>query len=400
MRIQSAWLWVFLGLTACGDVSSPAPGPHSGPRFVLNSAPPSPGAVFFHFEGQRMIGRLELPSGLPTTGPLRLAVIWSREFAGTDGTPLTLSPTLDGSTGTQTFEATVAPPDEAFLTVVAASCTSGRFASAHGQVVLFMDVNGNGALDRFDSDRIDHVVGVSAFPTELFGFPTGDTATIAYQEACGAGGMSAGGPPTDGVRGEVRFRLFDDPRLELVACSTPGALTAATACGITLEQTPRVTVSAGSSPEQGGLWISAADGLEVFVDDQSQGIVTGGSFTASSAAWLDGAHRVRVTSAGLRDWDATITWPQPVVVLSRPALLTEGQSYVISWSTQPGISNVFLLFDQSHGRGSLDTRGGAVTYQQGPPSLNEVIRFELQVRFSDFPGGTGARFEIPVRTAK
>lgn len=398
---MSNWAWMYLMAAGCGPVvTNPAPPGHPGPHFALTSAPSSPGTVFFHFDDQqRLFGRLELPAALPATHPLRLAVLWSASFDGPAAAPQTLGPTLHGRAGTQAFETAVAPPAEQFIKVLS-DVPCGRFASSYGQLVVFVDANENGELDRFEAEAIDQVLGASRFQTELFGFQPGDQAVIAYQDACGQVTMSAGGPPTDGVRGEVKFRLFDDPRMNLVACNAAEVFTAQTACGIQVVQTPTVRFNASSGEREARVFVAGTDGLEVFVDDELQGAVSGGALDVGSEKWLTGEHRVRVESAGLRPWEARVRWPQPLVVLERPALLTEGQSYGFSWSTQPGVKFYWFSFDQGHGRGSSQPTGGSVSYTQDGLGFNQTQNhFTVATQFTDFPGGTGAEFDIPVRAA-
>lgn len=400
---MSNWAWLCLMAAGCGPVvTNPAPPAHPGPSFVLTSAPSSPGTVFFHFDEQsRLAGRLELPADLSATHPLRLAVLWSASFDGPAAPPQTLGPTLHGRAGTQAFETPVAPPAEQFVSVLTdVPCAAGRFASSHGQLVVFVDANENGELDRFEAEAIDQVLGASRFQTELFGFQPGDQTVIAYQEACGQVTMSAGGMPTDGVRGEVKFRLFDDPRMNLVACNAAEVFTAQTACGIQVVQTPTVRFNASSGGTEARISVAGAGDLEVFVDDEPQGVVSGGELNAGSERWLTGEHRVRVESAGLRPWEARVRWPQPLVVLERPALLTEGQSYGFSWSTQPGVKFYWFTFDQGHGRGSSQPTGGSVSYTQEGLGFNQTQNhFTVTAQFTDFPGATSVEFEIPVRAA-
>ncbi len=399
----SRWVLFTVLASACGPVvTNPAPPAHPGPRFVVTSAPSSPGSVFFEVNSaQRLVGRLELPAGFATTHPLRLAVRWSAAFDGAPGAPQTLSPRLDGRAGAQAFESPVTPPPEEFIQVLGdVPCPTGRFASSWGQLVLYVDVNENGELDLFETDPIDQVLGASAFHTDLFGLPSGDQTGIGYGESCGPTSFSFGGMPVNGVSGEVKFRLFNDARMNLTACNAADVFTSQTACGIRVVERPKVGFSAFAREKEGVLSFNSGETLEVFVDDELQGVTSGEGLSVRSEALLTGEHRLRVEGPGLLPWEATVRLPQPVVVLERPTLLTAGQSYSFFWSTQPGVKFYWFSFDAGHGRDSLQPTGGSVSYVQAKPIpvlAQTQNHFEVSAQFVDFPGSSSAQFEIPVR---
>ena len=397
-----AWVLGVL-LSGCVDVvTAPAPPQHDGPFLAVTSAPVPIGTLELRLtsDTQRLVGTLELPRAVPLAHPVRLAVGWMAGVTAQTFIPgevYTLAAMLDGRAGAQGFDVPFKGPSQAAVdalpNLATGPCpdTSRRVASARGSVILFVDVNENGQLDISETSVEDHVLASTTFPLELIGARhqgTAPPANASYGEACGAGRLNV----------EGKLLVFDDQRLDLTACNRADHFITATACGIDVFPRPSVEFTGVSTSTEALLGFKAADGVEIFVDDQLQGVATDGGLAVTSAALLEGTHQLRAEAAGKLPWEATLRMPQPLVILERPAAVSKSQDCGVVWSTQGGRPTFTLSFEQGRGRSSVETTGGVATVP-----VNVIVpgatatRFEVGARFPDFPGWTGVSFEVPLK---
>lgn len=384
---------LFLGV-ACGPVVAEAPPPHDGARFELLTASPVLGRVFFDIDDtQQLVGRVEFDGASPTPHQLRVGVRWSPRINDAEGVIETITPVLSPREGTAFFTAQLALPPVTVRAPLANRCLSGNYETAAGEVILFVDVNDNGVLDTFASGAPDRVLGASAFPTQLLGVDAPhELPRLFFVRECS--GLTWFG--THGAR--LEFTLFDDRRLDLVACNDPARLTATTPCGIVRVQRPVIAFDAQTEGETAtlGFYDRAEQGQhEVYVDDQLRGAFEGNTFiTVKTNELLTGEHRVRVEAPGLLPWEATLTLPQPLVVLERPRVLQAGKTYPFVVSSQGGVTQYSL--SSYSGPGSLISAEPRLEYQQPALAENQTdVELVLRARFGDLPVTSMTQLKIP-----
>ncbi len=382
---------LFLGV-ACGPVVAEAPPPHDGARFELLTASPVLGHVFFDIDdAQQLVGRVEFDGASPTPHQLRVGVRWSPRINDAEGVTQTLTPVLFGPTGTVSFSVPPLQPPHTVRLPTPNRCDGAETAA--GQLIVFVDENQNGVLDPFDTDSPDRVLAASTFPHELFGArPVSAPPLLGFERDCaGLGWFSAQGA-------RLEFPLFDDRRLDLVACNDPARLTATAPCGIVRVQRPVIAFDAQTEGETAtlGFYDRAEQGQhEVYVDDQLRGAFEGNTFiTVNTNELLTGEHRVRVEAPGLLPWEATLTLPQPLVVLERPRVLQAGKTYPFVVSSQGGVTQYSL--SSYSGPGSLISAEPRLEYQQPALAENQTdVELVLRARFGDLPVTSMTQLKIP-----
>lgn len=324
MKILRASM-VVCGLANCVQLPPEPTQTGQRPEFTVLTAVPPIGHLDYSVTAEGHVeGSLTLKRQVDTQHPLRMAVVWLDPQSTTFQQHLWWSIPLQAgqqvlrsassAVGTYAFSGEiVGPPTSALRIRSAVGCTDGEDRFAHATLVVYVDRNDNGVLDIANGPIVDHVLSSSEFPTVLLG-NQGAINTITFT-SCATSYFSASPHREQPV--------YDDPRLDLVACLREDRFAVDGACGVANDD-PAIELSGTRENELTYVAIRVLRGdVEIILDGAQR--ASAGSAQASVAEFRGqelavGSHRVRAERNGVVTWEATFTLPDRTWVKEvRPA---------------------------------------------------------------------------------
>ncbi len=355
------------------------------PEFTVLTAVPSVGDLDYSLTTEGHIdGSLTVKRQVGTTHPIRIAVVWLEpqftDFTQPFWSSLALQAdqqlllTASAAVGTNAFSAElVAPPAAALRVRSSAECIGGEDKYARATLVAYIDTNDNGVLELANGPLVDHVLSSSDFPTLLLGDQRG-TNQLAFI-SCGTTSFYAS-------RDRSTQPVYDDPRLDLVACLREDRFAVDGACGISNDE-PVIEFSGTREDELVFVGVNAHRSEVDIILDETQRAVAGTANVLSAQFGGQqlgvGSHRIRAERRGVVIWEARFTLPDRTWV--KEARRAPGGAYDVHFQEVAGASSYDVIASRTMSGGGVSSPVRLEPgFMEAEPSM-----FLVTARFAELP---------------